>query len=183
MALTDGWETLKIADKTVNASRRKAAGGIYIIRAQSIINRPKQEILDYLNDITLKQNYDEMFDSGHFPEILTEETRICYMKYKKVLTVSPRDFVVIQTKIDHEDGMTYAVGKSIDYPECPPVKGIVRATLFMGTFAFKTIDENSCDVTYLIHADLGGSIPGFAVNKVQSKQPMILSKIKKLLNG
>ena len=68
IALQDGWETLKVADKAVAASRRKAAGGIYIIRAQATINRPKQEILDYLNDITLKANYDEMFESGYFAE-------------------------------------------------------------------------------------------------------------------
>jgi hypothetical protein len=37
-----------------------------------------------------------MYESGRVIEDFTEDASIVYMKYKKVLTVSPRDFVVFQ---------------------------------------------------------------------------------------
>lgn len=57
-----------MSDKAVTAFRRKAAGGIYIIRAQATINRSVEELKDYLNDITIKSQYDEMYETGYYLE-------------------------------------------------------------------------------------------------------------------
>lgn len=45
--------------------------------------------------------------------------------------ISSRDFVVISRKIVEGD-FTYAIGKSLEHPNHPPVKGAVRGDLKIG---------------------------------------------------
>jgi hypothetical protein len=82
---------------------------------------------------------------------------------------------------EFSDGKTYAIAKSVEHPDCPPVKKVVRGNLFFGAYVFEPMADNDVRVTYLINADIGGSIPKRAINLVNKKQPMVLSNIKKIL--
>ncbi|CAG9324174.1 unnamed protein product [Blepharisma stoltei] len=73
---SEGWEEIKLKVKTVKASRRKAAGDLYIVRVEGDMNRPAIEIMKYIKDINRKVEYDDIFESGYIIGILNDEMEI-----------------------------------------------------------------------------------------------------------
>jgi hypothetical protein len=60
----------------------------------------------------------------------------------------------------------YAIAKSIEYADCPPVRKIVRGDILVGAFVVNVLESGELEVTYIVNVDLGGSLPSFAVNHV-----------------
>jgi hypothetical protein len=49
-----------------------------------------------LNDYSLQQRLDSNIDQYKMLELITNNARVNYLSYKKVLIVSPRDFVYLK---------------------------------------------------------------------------------------
>jgi hypothetical protein len=60
-----------------------AAGGINIIKAETTIRMDVEEWIAYLRDISVKTEYDEMFETGHNVEDFGDGCLVTYQKYKK----------------------------------------------------------------------------------------------------
>lgn len=173
MEESEGWERLNLGIPGINAARRKASGGLYVIMSQGIINRTPDDILAYLEDISRKPEYDPMFESGRVVEKLPDDMEIAYQKYKKTGPVSARDFCLLQKRFVISDSYVAAVATSVNHPDVPDTQ-FVRAHLYMGCFMLEKIDQVRTKVTYMVHVDIKGSIPKFIVNKVQNGQGKVV---------
>jgi hypothetical protein len=141
-------------------------------------------VLEFLRDISQKRRIDQLFDLGHNVEEYDYDNMVVYQKYKRQFIVSARDFVIFQSLLrNHTDGKTYAVAFSVDYPGIGPQCNTVRGTLHMAAYVFEPIDSVNVKVTYLINAEFGGRLPGWAIKMVNKKQPKVLSKLKKLMHA
>eukprot|EP00359_Climacostomum_virens_P010179 CAMPEP_0204912996 /NCGR_PEP_ID=MMETSP1397-20131031/11041_1 /ASSEMBLY_ACC=CAM_ASM_000891 /TAXON_ID=49980 /ORGANISM="Climacostomum Climacostomum virens, Strain Stock W-24" /LENGTH=564 /DNA_ID=CAMNT_0052084163 /DNA_START=281 /DNA_END=1975 /DNA_ORIENTATION=- len=178
---TQGWEPIKLSSDIVTGFRRPAAGGLYVIKGTGVLSFSRERILSLLKDLTRKTDYDEMFESGHSIQVITGDMEIVYQRFKKQFPASGRDFCILQRRITMPNGSIIAVAASTTHPSCPPVKGLVRATLHMGAFVLEALGETSTKVSYLTYVDLGGSVPGSIANMVQKKQPLVVEAIGRAL--
>lgn len=175
---SDGWEDIKLKVNTIRGSRRKAAGGLYIVRGEGDIPRPIADISNYIQEISNKSEYDEMFESGTVIETLSPEMEICYQKYKKQGPVSSRDLCLLQRRFELEDGKVIAIAYSTSHPNCPETK-FVRAHLYLGCFVMTPVSPTITHIIYMINVDIKGSIPKFIINSVQTDQALVVEKIRK----
>ena len=173
----EGWEDLKIKSKDVKGFRRKAPGGLYIIRGEGEVTADVMSIINYLRDIERRKEYDEMFESGELVESISEQMEVMYQKFKKMTPVSSRDFCLLQTRFIYPDGRLMAVATSISHPDCPETK-FVRAHLYMGCYVLIPVSEKVTRVVYMVHVDIRGSVPKFIINSVQSNQALVVQRIR-----
>ena len=177
----EGWEDLKLKSRFVKGSRRKAAGGLYVIKGEGEINRSINEVVDALKDINKKGGYDSMFESGNIVETINESSEIVYQKYKGKAGVSPRDFCLLQKRFEMADGKVVAVATSVLHSKCPETK-FVRAQLFMGCHFLTPTGPNSTMDVYMIYVDVKGSVPKFIINSVQNDQAMLVDNLRNYLS-
>lgn len=95
--------------------------------------------------------------------------------------MSARDFCLLQKRYVLSESRTVAIATSVDHPDCPETK-FVRANLYMGCMVMDAISADSTMLTYMVHVDVGGSIPTSIVNSVQQKQSLVPYKISTILS-
>jgi hypothetical protein len=79
-----------------------------------------------------------------------------YQKFKSMIVVSSRDFVIITRRFINADNSWTIIGidryhmviaASIDYPEVPEKKGTVRGNLIIGGWLLKATPDNGVSDT------------------------------------
>jgi hypothetical protein len=119
-----------------------------------------QQILDALTNFDMKALYDDTVEGGKFIySNLPYETNVVYQKHKKILVVSPRDFILIARihRVSKEEA--YVITKSITIPSQPVNKNIVRASTSLGGWRVKVKEPASggkkplCKLTFFSEID------------------------------
>lgn len=176
----EGWEEIKLKSRFVRGYRRKAAGGLYVIKGEGEINRTPEEIVAALADTQNKGRYDTMFESGSIVETINETTEIVYQKYKSKGPVSARDFCLLQKRFEFPGGKIVNIGTSINHTLCPETK-FVRAHLFMGCHFLTPTGPNTTHDVYMVYVDIRGSVPKFIINSAQTDQAMLIDNLRNYL--
>jgi len=109
-----------------------------------------------------------MLEDAHDIELLPLNTNIFYNKFKGMLTVSARDFVMLGTYYVDDQNRHIIVALSVDHPDYPPFKKIVWGHTYIGGWILTPDPDDSSwfYAEYLNKADLGGKLPGFVVKMV-----------------
>lgn len=91
------------------------------------------------------------------------------------MLISDRDFVQQRkvwknTPFPHSHIIHF---KSVEVPECPHYKGIVRAHTYISGYYIQKVSDSPLESKLIIVAqnDIKGSIPKFIVNSVAAKAP------------
>lgn len=146
---------------------------------------PVRAILDVLfaENPATPQELDDMFDSETVIQQISNQTWVSHRKYKTVLFVSPREFLLVCHWQVEKDGTVFVVARSVepsDYTKFVPTKNYVLAEIGAGwTFTPK---GNSTEINYLTASDLKGGMPSWVTNKVGESQPMQIDTIRKMLD-
>lgn len=123
-------------------------------------------VFEKVMDIKLRPIFDEAFEGGYDLHKFGLGTNIAYFKYRKVLLVSSRDMVLL-IKIKKTTNACYLVGKSIVLDDHPPLRGIIRADLFIGGWKIVATGPNSCTLAHC--AELDFKLPAMIVKQVAPK--------------
>jgi hypothetical protein len=108
--------------------------------------------------LTVTKDYSTNQNGFEVLQTYNENVRVVWQGFQTPGFISNRDFVYLSTKHspNSSDHSIIISSCSIDREDCPPKKGYVRAKLLLSGFVIKPVDDNSCDVDYLVHADIGG---------------------------
>eukprot|EP00344_Euplotes_crassus_P001101 CAMPEP_0197006980 /NCGR_PEP_ID=MMETSP1380-20130617/38317_1 /TAXON_ID=5936 /ORGANISM="Euplotes crassus, Strain CT5" /LENGTH=921 /DNA_ID=CAMNT_0042426863 /DNA_START=160 /DNA_END=2922 /DNA_ORIENTATION=+ len=118
-------------------------------------------IAEVLCDEKQRKGFDDLLDEAEIIEELPHMTFLMYVKFKKVLILSARDFVCCGAFIKFKDG-TYAFPTfSIEREDRPEDKKLIRAHLFCGGWVLRALDENRTMAYYYNRADMKGTIPAW----------------------
>lgn len=101
---------------------------------------------------------------------LSESVCITYQVYKRFLTISSRDLLII-SKTFSEDGVWYDVSGSIESGMIPISKVHVRAKLILGGYIVKPFNDskgNRAKVISFSESSIGGSLPKSMVKKMSA---------------
>jgi hypothetical protein len=130
------------------------------VKSKAIVPLSIHGCLDLILDLDKRCLYDEHFDSGELLQALPLNTSIYYLKNRKIMIVSPRDFIIIQ-KIFKIKNKWYIVAHSIDLHGDTSNKtnslqkdGFVRANMLNQVWRIKRLTAMSCRVTYASECDL-----------------------------
>lgn len=116
----------------------------FCAKSVSYCREDYEKIVMALCDHDLKAKYDETFENGYYcPPNLPLESSIQYMKYKKVLVVSPRDLVLVGSirRINEKECWLFA--KTFEYPPIPHVKNVVRAETLISGWRVQQKDDGN----------------------------------------
>ncbi|KAH9154009.1 hypothetical protein AeRB84_003833 [Aphanomyces euteiches] len=148
------------------------------VMAKGVINCPAGFLAEILQDIAEMTTFDEMTASCRVVELvdLPTKTSVRYAQAKPVFPTLARDFVVITSEKRLEDGTIAIASRSIEHPTVPEAKGFVRAHTHISGYLVKPLADTQCEVTLIVHMDLGGMLPAVVINILAVDSPLKLLK-------
>ncbi|OQR90199.1 hypothetical protein THRCLA_09410 [Thraustotheca clavata] len=154
------------------------------IKAIATVNCSADELAKQLNDPDQMSNFDEMTDNCRVIEQLnpTGTTSIRYVQAKPVFPTTARDFLVVTT--EHRMKDTIIIGtKSIQHEAVPLNRSYVRANTHVSGYIIRPLSSTQCQVTLIVHMDLGGYMPAYVINLLSVTSPIKLMKRIRQLYG
>eukprot|EP00344_Euplotes_crassus_P012693 CAMPEP_0196999974 /NCGR_PEP_ID=MMETSP1380-20130617/5043_1 /TAXON_ID=5936 /ORGANISM="Euplotes crassus, Strain CT5" /LENGTH=130 /DNA_ID=CAMNT_0042417107 /DNA_START=269 /DNA_END=661 /DNA_ORIENTATION=- len=108
-----------------------------------------------------------------------------YARMKGSFIFSDRDFCTVRHRKEEENGRIIITAYSAEHPDCPKVKKAVRGTMHIFGYVItpNSEDNQKCTAQLIVHANLGGNIPGMIANKVVEANGKFLHKLNKKLKA
>jgi steroidogenic acute regulatory protein len=143
-----------------------------MVKAFCEVPYPQEVVFQAIWDTSVRRQWDAVFnefrlvDSHEFHDTL-------YYKIKTPFGFTKRDWVQRRTHLRDYPGPGDIIAHfiSIEHPEAPPIKGIIRAQTIVSGYVFRSSGPNSCSLTIISQNDIKGLIPKMIVNRVASKSP------------
>ncbi len=167
----DAW-TQRKAEAGVTISSRPSAGSpINDIRSEAHMKTSMDSMISLMRDYSARPRWDSM--CGEI-KVLKQETtaETVYVHMKMPWPVTDRDLVMrVEWKQDPVTGVVsqHAYGTP---DAAPPVEGRVRMTSFNNDWTFTSMNDGTIAVDSIAHADPGGGMPTWMINKLSSDAPL-----------
>ncbi len=163
--LGDGWQQVKDKDDVQIYTRTVEGSDFLAIAASTVMSASSERVADALGDGEGCAAWRNMCKSSKVLEVVSDTERLVYMVLDLPWPISDRDVVMrTVTRIDPAS-RTAVVSLNSDSGAYPNQKQ-VRAEC-NGQFVIKVLDSDNVQVTYEMHADLGGEI---SADMVKSRQ-------------
>jgi len=153
------------------------------IKSDCKIKADKYAICKLITDDARSHEYDEGVESYEILDNVDEHSIIRRYIFKAVWPTAPREFVMITTWMELEDGciMVSTLSPPDEYHPQASNSPNIRAYLLSSGALLRPIEERhggGVHVTFVTHCDLGGSIPAWLTNNLGSGAPVkSLSKV------
>ena len=131
-------------------------------RSTGVLAAPVDAVTNSLKDM---RNNASKFESIVQIDVLSDDAIRVVLDFPALL--SDRDYVAKYTMREEGDARIFA-WSSVAHPDAPPVDGIVRLPRFAGEWRLEPQGEGT-KVTYLWHAEIAGSFPGWALPIARKK--------------
>lgn len=129
--------------------------------------------------------YDRMLKKAKIVRQIDDQTKISYLHHEttQCFVKQSRDFVVlVAERVEPE---RYIVsGVSVDLPELPPTKNIIRGKIHSSGWIIEPVLQNGqlySMVSYLSQVDFGGAIPTSILNHIARRQPLCIAYLRDYL--
>lgn len=164
-------ERIKVYTRSVEGSSFKA------VKATMVANTNTDKIANAFGDGDGCAGWREMCKSSRVLEVASETERFVYMVLDLPWPISDRDVVmhsVTEIDADSDTATVHLRSASQKYPEQKHVRAQCN-----GKYVLKALNEEQVEVSYIMHADLGGNLsPGI----ISSRQvESTLKEMNKLL--
>ncbi|RHZ31599.1 hypothetical protein DYB37_006181 [Aphanomyces astaci] len=176
------WSLVKQYDG-IDISRGVVEGNDWnAIKAVGIIRCAARFLADRLTDPNEMKSFDNNTDVCDVLDDVDDHTKVLHVRAKAVFPTTARDFVVV-TAIGHlADKSTIVIAsRSVEHAHAPIDPCYVRATTYLSGYLLRPTSPSSCEVTMLVHMNLGGSLPSFIINMLAVDAPIhLLGKLRTL---
>ncbi len=120
---------------------RVSEDNLFCMKNVAHVEEPIDLVFEALSSVEIKKRWDDGFDNGVFAYVyMPFETSMAYLRMKKILVVSPRDLLLLGRTIRVTDNDYYLLAKSMEHPNVPVMKGVVRADTPFSGWRIKQID-------------------------------------------
>lgn len=159
-------------------------------RGDGIVHYPLHAIVEALNDISLRREYDSQFAGGTYGAEIDASlhSRLIHLRFSGILIVAPRDFSTLTFWRRNRDSSVFLLAASLPEPAAPPpAHGTVRGHIEIGGWLVRPVagtsadDADSCHVTAFMRSDLKGSIPSRIIAIVLAQQAGIVKLVENML--
>jgi hypothetical protein len=136
------------------------------------------DITEILMDETQRKGFDDMFDKGDILNEYDHKTFVIHIMFKRILILSPRDFLCMGCYVPFKNGMRVFPTLSFDREDRPETSKYIRGQLYSGGWVLIPIDEKNTKVFYYNRADMKGTIPAFIMKQGASMQATLIAKLR-----
>jgi len=162
----DGQWKLAKDKKGVQVYTRPMPGSdILEFKARAMINAPIEVVATVLSDI---ENFPEWMSKCKKTSIVEKRSNgALLIKFVQTLPwpVANRDVILLtSTVLNEETGLMEVYMESVEKSEIPPMEDLVRMTGFKGKIILENKGKNKTEMTFILWADPGGSLPARGVN-------------------
>eukprot|EP00762_Andalucia_godoyi_P002149 ANDGO_02536.mRNA.1 hypothetical protein AMSG_08085 len=181
--LEGGWSFVKELEGVKIYRMKPEDMPVYFMKGTTVINAPYAKVTGMAWDTPTRKTWDDLYIESHIVQVIDDNTSIEHSAFSSgAPLVSSRDFLLARRKGTIENGGgSYIVARSVEHQDCPPNTGKhVRGEIYSSGFVFRPAadNENKTFATYVVAVNPKGSIPGFVVNMVSTKQPTALGKLR-----
>ena len=133
---------LGIESDGVSSWRMKSAeGGVNLIKRAMEVNRPAEEVYDFMRDQEKLLELNDRMKANDVIEEFNPTTKLIRREMAGNLLVSNRDMCILNCDLTLTDGSMANIHFSIEHDKIPTTK-CVRAALHIGFHTVKAIDES-----------------------------------------
>jgi len=180
--LKEGW-AFSHEEKDI-AVWTKTMEGTICLKAVGVVNASPTDVLAVLADANKRKWYDDTLEHCKLLEDVDEHTQVVYSSFKtqQLCRTAMRDIVAVSYWRRLPNGFGVLVAKSVEHAAAAVKTGYVRADLVHCGWVIKPSlkDPNRSLVTYVIHIDMKGVLPSFAMEVFTRRQPMCVHAIRTL---
>jgi hypothetical protein len=167
------WEQVR-DEAGIRVQRRKVEdSSLHEFVGRGVVETPLPTVLAVLHDVGSAPEWMHNCAAAHVVEHIDDRHEVVYNRTAAPWPVSDRDTVVSSEAVF--DARTHEVRIdfwSVTHPKEPPVRGVVRMPSLRGHWILTPVnDGRATHVEYQVHADPGGSLPGWIVNMVSKEIP------------
>lgn len=176
------WELLQ-QDNDINIYSRPVDGSSYNeVKATVIINAPIAHVSTFLGDGNGCAKWRTKCKSSELIEPVSEHENYVYMVFDLPWPATDRDMVLhTRTEID-VPAKTATVSLQSTTSRHPPSKHVRAAT--SGRIVIRAVSDTQVEFTYIMHTELGGSLPiGLVNSQVADGAFQDLSLLRQLAEG
>jgi hypothetical protein len=174
----DSWSFVTEKDN-VKIYTKDVEGGLPMTRGETTLEAgwTLEQIGAIAQSPGARSIWDDRFESAELKERYTRREALFHSRIKGTWPVSGRDLVGTSI-VEYKEGEEYIVAmSSVDEPTLPPVSSHVRATLPISGWVLKPLEGGAIAITYIVHVNLNGSIPGAFVKAVQNQTPLCAGRV------
>lgn len=168
----DGVWTPRKSDAGVTISSRPSADSpINDIRSETRMTASMDSLISLMRDYSARPRWDSM--CGEI-KVLKQEVNAetVYVHMRLPWPVSDRDLVMrVEWKQDPTTGVISQHAYGVP-DAAPPVEGRVRMTGFFNDWTFTPMPDGTLAVDGIAHADPGGPMPVWMINRLSSDAPL-----------
>ena len=180
----DNWKVVKRNEHEDVVVTKKNKRGKNIYRIKSIINVAPEKLILAMQDLPNTPKWNTTLTKCEILSELSEDVKVTYQVTSGGggNLVSPRDFVLVVKK-GYKGGDYFQAGCSIEYPDAPKDKNIVRAWNGPGGQMIRPISGNpeKCELYWLMDCEYNGWIlSSILAIAMPSAQMMFVECVKEL---
>ena len=171
----DGWK-VGTASKNVkswykeNSSEFSAGDGAWSFRIEGKIEHVSMKsVLASLFEVDLLKSWLPMATESELMESISRFRKKVRIRIGAPWPISDREACVDAFGTILEDGSIVALLRSVQIPEKPPARGVVRISLICGFHFEKVKDEDAVNVTLIYSCDVKMKLPDWLLNSVVLK--------------
>mmetsp|Transcript_29455 Transcript_29455/g.94478 ORF Transcript_29455/g.94478 Transcript_29455/m.94478 type:complete len:252 (-) Transcript_29455:31-786(-) len=178
----EDWKSVRGGESHVVDIQPDLHGPVKMARGQGFIRATPQEVFQVLLHVERRPDWDDLCDYGSQVRQLGDNADIVYLSYQGKLGVCARDLCLLRGWLQNPDGSAILVAHSIECGDVPKVAGKVRAECHDCAYMITPM-EDGCLFSYAIQLDMKGYVPLFFSNLIQTQHPLIISMLRKNLEG
>lgn len=119
------------------------------------------EFMNFMGNVENRKKWDRNLDKIKIIDTLDDNTRLMHLLYKRILTISPRELLILNRQ--HRQGDVWMdISTSFQSSEYPMNPSYIRAHLYIGGYIIEPCQDengNQTKITNIVQADFGGSLP------------------------
>jgi hypothetical protein len=169
---TAPWEPVRDEDGIAVVSRTVATSPLREFRGNGRVEAPLAAVLAVIRDCPHRPEWMYQALESHVVEE-SDRRQVSYTLNSAPWPATDRD-IVVQSDISVDSALhiLFVDFHEVTDPRAPPQKGAVRMPLVRGHWALHPVDHGRATmVEYQVHADPGGSVPSWVINRVSKKLP------------
>jgi len=155
---------------------------VYTCRGLATLQLPAELVFKIASGMDYWPIIDPYCVAGHQVQLVDEDHEILYSRYTTgIPLIAEREFVFLESRRALKNGQYLIIDFSIDdevSSSVPNHPGSVRGELVRGGMQITPIDDQSCDVGFIVGANPKGWIPLFVVNAFIGEEPLVLRKLE-----
>lgn len=167
---SNGWREENASDGVTCYSKRWHRGKIYKCTGDLPIaaSRLYNKLFDGLTD---QPRWNDEVTEIQILKTVDEQTDVIYIVSCRPPggMVQQRDFVQVRYKT-RKNGTFYIVGRSVNFPGCPPKPGLIRGENGPGGYIIQPNQsaQNTCRFTWILDTSLKGWLPQYLIDQTLS---------------